>query len=84
MREITVRDSGTGLMLVAGTWKHPLSYEEGRELKETLKGLLSQPIEYGTFEVVLPEDGGGEKILIGRENAYSVYVQLKRMFNTLN
>lgn len=81
LKSITVRNNGTGLMLSAGSWKHPLSYEEGKRLKEKLEKLLSQPVGYDTFEVLLPEDGGAESVIIDRENAFKVYVELKRMFN---
>ncbi len=36
-KNITVSNCGTGLRLCAGTWEHPLSYDEGKRLKEKLK-----------------------------------------------
>jgi len=80
-RDFEVKDSGTGLMLSTGDWKHPLSREEGEQLKEMLRKLLNQPMGYDSFEVLLPEDGGAESIVIDRENAYNVFVELKKMFN---
>ncbi len=80
-RSFEVKDNGKGLMLSAGSWNHPLSYDEGKLLKETLRKLLNQPIGYDTFEVLLPEDGGNESVVIDRKNAFNVYVELKKMFN---
>lgn len=80
-KSITVRNCGTGLRLCAGTWEHPLSFDEGKQLKEKLKWLLNQPIGYDCFEVLLPEDWGNESVIIDRKDAFNVYVELKKMFN---
>lgn len=80
-RSFEVKDNGTGLMLCAGSWNHPLSHEEGQQLKETLRKLLNQPVGYDTFEILLPEDGGTESVIIDRGNAFALFVDLKKMFN---
>ncbi len=79
-KNITVVSCGTGLRLCAGTWEHPLSFDEGKRLKEKLKWLLNQP-GYDCFEVLLPEDGGAESVIIDRKDAFNVYAELRKMFN---
>lgn len=79
MGNYKVHDVGNGLNIISDNNFHLMSYAEGEKLENLLRRLL-QHTDIDTYEVSLPEDGGVEKVIITRDNAYHLWVTLKRIY----
>lgn len=79
MGNYKVQDVGIGLNIISENNFHPMSYAEGEEFEKLLRRLL-QHTDIDTYEVALPENGGVEKVIITRDNAYHLWVTLKRIY----
>lgn len=62
---------------------YALSYEEAEEFYMTCCKILSSPVDYHEFNIDAKDISKrfeSEKLVVGRENIYMVWVDLKRIF----
>ncbi|WP_280747314.1 hypothetical protein [Parabacteroides sp. PF5-9] len=72
-----MRNVGTAINVASKDVTHPLTRAEAELLGNHLRWLLSQDVDVKEFNVLIQ----GQPYVITRENAYDMFIPLKRMFN---